>query len=159
MRIRLCPSSDCRVKHWRGGYVLFGFMRKLAGEEGFTLLEAMTSVVILSITATGVYSSIILANRFIINSQHVTEATNIARMILEEIADDPAAADFQPPDTRLPNASWQVEYFNEYGSAISESQIPNTDPLTISVTLFWQESAGSPERSVQLSTRTTQGAM
>jgi prepilin-type N-terminal cleavage/methylation domain-containing protein len=142
-----------------GGYILFGFMRKLAGEKGFTLLEAMTSVVILSITATGVYSSIILANRFIVRSQHVTEATNIARMILEEIADDPAAADLQSPDTRLPNASWQVEYSDEYSSVISESQIPNTDPLIITVTVFWQESAGTPERSVQLSTKTTQGAM
>jgi prepilin-type N-terminal cleavage/methylation domain-containing protein len=134
-------------------------MRKLSGEEGFTLLEAMASVVILSITATGIYSSVILANRFIVRSQHVTEATNICRMILEEIADDPIEQGFYPPYTDLPYASWQVEYFDKYGNAISESRIPNTDPLTISVTLFWQENVGSPERSVQLSTRTTQGAM
>ena len=136
-------------------------MRKSAGERGFTLIEVGICIVIISITAVGMYNAIILVSGFINDTRRVTKATNIARAMLERLADDPTSTDFYPTelysqDSGLPNMDWQVEYLYGNGEEVLYSQIETTDPLTIRVTVFWQENQNSRERSVKLSTRITQ---
>ena len=132
-------------------------MRRSVDEKGFTLIEVGICIVLISITAIGMYNAIVLATRYITDSRRVTKATNIARAMLEEIADDPANTGFYPSDMELPNMRWEVAYMDDFGQAVPQSNVTTVDPLTIQMTVFWQQNSNSPERFVQLSTRITHG--
>jgi type II secretory pathway pseudopilin PulG len=141
--------------------IMSGWMRRLVNERGFTMVEGVVSIVLLSITVIGVYNIVISANRFVVDARRVTEATNFARMKLEEIADT-AGADF----TEIPSAgTYRREddddfYYIDLPNPKWEVQYSGTDPLAIHLTVSWQESgAKSRERSVQLSTTVTEGRM
>lgn len=149
-------------------------MRRLVNEDGFTLMEGLVSIVILSIITIGIYNTVVVARKFVVDARRVTEATNFARKKLEKIVDtdfqditliysaiktydaNPYDANYrdQDPDydyigdynNSLPNAEWRVEY-------------SGIDPLAIRLTVSWRESSGTRERSVQLSTRVTEGRM
>ena len=136
---------------------MYALMRRSMDNKGFTLIEVTACVVIMFISATGMYSAIVMGNKSIMDSRRVTKATNIARAMLEKLADDPGKADLYFSEIDLPNAGWQVEYFDDYGQPVSESGILQADPLTIRLTVSWRKNLGSRERSVQLSTRITHG--
>ena len=115
-------------------------------------------VVIIVITAAAMYNAVIYGNRYIADSRRMTKATNTARAMLEKLADDPTRTDFYPSDMdQLPNMSWQIEYLNNYGGIVPDFEIGTADPLTIRLTIFWQQDQSGRQRSVQLSTRITQG--
>ena len=133
-------------------------MLRSMDERGFSLIEVAICVLIITIAAIGTYNIIIYGNRHIADSRRMTEATNIARAMLEKLADDPASTDFYPSDMeRLPNMSWQIEYLNSYGETVPDFEIEIADPLTIKLTISWRQDQDSRQRSVQLSTRITQG--
>jgi len=142
-------------------------------EKGFTILEGLISIAVLSITVIGMYSMMIFAQNSIVNSRRVTEATNYARKKLERIMDteftniiytypNNKAYDANPFDDKtfdtdpdgdytasLPNSSWKVEYF------LPPSGI---DPLTIRLTVSWKENGDNkPEHYVRLASRVTEG--
>lgn len=148
-------------------------MRNSKNDEGFTMLEGALSIMLLSITAIGLYTTVIFAQNAIVDARHVTEATNFARRKLEKIMDtdflmipqnyiasrnyDANPFDSQyfetDPDgdyaSTLPNSRWQVEYF--YPSS-------GIDPLVIRLTVFWMKSGSSePEHQIQFSTKLTAG--
>ena len=154
-------------------------MRRSVSEGGFTLIEGLISMALLSITVIGIYNIVIVAHRFTIDARRVTQATNYARKKLERIMDtsfldieskyvannsydanpyDEHYCDIDPDydyvgsyDDSLPNAEWQVEYFKPSSG---------NDPLTIRLTVSWRESdEDSRERRVQLSSRVTAGKM
>lgn len=130
----------------------------LKRQEGFTLTMALACVAILSISLLGMYSAIIQVNRSIVDSRNITRATNIAREILEILLDDPTRRDFYPSEmAALPNMRWQMEFLDSDGMAVPDEEVENFDSLTIRVIVYWQESQETQERSVDLSTRFTQG--
>ena len=59
--------------------------RRLKNERGFTLMEGAVSIVLLSITAIGMYNMVVVAHKYIIDAKRLTQATNFARMKLEKI--------------------------------------------------------------------------
>lgn len=158
---------------------MFISIRKASSESGFTLLEGLVSILLISITVIGIYNIIVVSHRFVIDARRVTQATNFARKKLEKIMDTdfvdipseyPAGIDYSfgndidglfqhDPDNDylegLPNASWRVEYYPSPSGGIP------SDPLTIKLTVSWQEDNdnNSRERSVYLSSRITAGKM
>ena len=159
---------------------MFRFIRRATNESGFTLIEGLVSILLMSITVIGIYNIVIVSHEFVIDARRVTQATNFARKKLEKIMDtdfmdipsvypdsinyavSTASTPEEPfeydPDgdylEGLPNAMWRVEY---YPSPLSG--VPS-DPLTIKLIVSWQEiDSGNRERSVYLSTRTTAGKM
>ncbi len=148
-------------------------MCDLKNNRGFTLLEGALSIVLLSITSIGLYTTVIFAQNTITDARHITEATNFARRKLEKIMDTEftmisqhygasVTYDANPSDSQyfntdpdgdyvstLPNAKWRVEYF--YPSA-------GIDPLVIRLTVFWRKNGvNDPEHQVQFSTKLTAG--
>ena len=132
-------------------------MRRSADGKGFTLIEVAVCIAIVAISAIGIYNAIVLANRSIADSRRVTKATNVARAMLEDISDDPENMEYYPSEMGLPNMRWEVEYTDASGQEVSPDNVMTVDPLTIKLTVFWQRTGSSRERSVQLSTRITQG--
>lgn len=137
---------------------MFALMRRPVDEEGFTLIETAICIVIVSITAVGMYNAIVVATKYMADSRRNTMAINTARAILEKIADDPNSMEpYSPGMAGLPNMRYEVEYLNDYGAEVLQSQVLDVDPLTIRLTVFWRENPNSYERSVKLSTRITHG--
>ena len=151
-----------------------GLLCRLTDNRGFTLIEGIVSVVLLSITAVGVFNTVIISQRFVTDARHVTEATNFARKKLERIIDtdfkkitqiyttgisydanlfdqhsmgltpDPDNDSVSNYPNSLPNAEWKVQY-------------TGTDPLTIKVIVSWRENRENVrDRKISLSTRITE---
>jgi len=55
---------------------------------GFTLLEILVSLLILSIVITGIMSVFIASRRYIVRSRHRLQAANLARQVLEGLYKD-----------------------------------------------------------------------
>ena len=165
---------------------MFGVVRRSANERGFTLIEGAVSIVLLSITIIGMYNTIILARRFVVDARRVTEATNFGRMKLERVVDtDFADIMSKYASGVVYDANNYDEYFCEQdpdydqagGDYAYEHGLPNAawhleyqdnngapassndDPLTIRLIVSWQEGGGLRERSIVLSTRVTSGRM
>jgi len=143
--------------------------------KGFTMLEGMLGIILLSLTTIGLYSAVILAQNISADARYITEATNYARKKLEKIIDTDFNSitqnyisgvnyDVNPYDSQtyytdpdgdytstLPNAKWQVEYFHPPSGI---------DPLVIRLTVSWRKSVDNePEHQVQFSTKLTAGRM
>ena len=137
----------------------------LKDKNGFTILEGIVSISVFTLAALVTYSSLILAQKYIVNSRQLSQAMNYNRSKLEEIADVEFTdiTDTYPPNQLnelsdgyypyLPSAKWKVQYFNESGSPST-----NADPLTIRITLYWKKT-DETDHSVQLSTKLTRGAI
>ncbi|MBM3211296.1 prepilin-type N-terminal cleavage/methylation domain-containing protein [Candidatus Poribacteria bacterium] len=147
---------------------------KFTNDKGFTLLESVISIMLLSITTLGIYGIIILAQESSLSAKYTTTAANFARMKLEKIMDteytkitqsyvqgtiydanpyDDVSFPASDPDgdyaPSLPSAKWRVEYF--YPNA-------GTDPLVIKLKVFWKEKgANKVEHNIQLSSKLTSG--
>lgn len=162
------------------------FMQGQPNESGFTLVEGVISIVILSITIIGMYDSIILARKYIVDARRVTEATNFARMKLERIMEtafedimskysDDANYDANPYDEHY--CDTDPDYDQAGGMYAYENGLPSAewkveyrdndgnlassgdDPLTVWLTVTWYEGGDDRERSILLSTRLTAGRM
>ena len=168
---------------------MFGFMRKMSREKGFTLVEGVVSIVLLSITVVGMYNAVILARKYVVSARRVTEATNFARMKLERVLDtdfldimskysDDAVYDANPydehycdtdPDYDQAGGDYaydhglpNAEWRVEYRDNDGGAALSGEDPLTIRLIVSWSEGQSegdSRQRSVLLSTRITAGKM
>lgn len=121
--------------------------RKLAigFDEGFTLIEIMITLVILSvglIALAGLQITAIKANAF---SKRMTAAIAVAEARIEELKDTPYANVLSESPTPVVAASMN---FTRQVTVTTNSPVPNTK--TIQVTVTWTE--GSQSHVVPIST-------
>ena len=84
-------SEDQNLTHRLGGegFTLLEIPKKLSERTrfltGFTLLEILVSLLILSIVITGIISVFISSKRYTVRSRHRLQATSLARQILADL--------------------------------------------------------------------------
>jgi type IV pilus assembly protein PilV len=124
--------------------------RLISIEEGFTLIEIMITLVILSIglvALAGLQVSAIKGNAF---SKRMTTAVSIANERLEQIKDKAYADILSESPTQIP-----IKYPNEPEMIfIRQVTVTNNSPLantkTVNVTVTWSD--GSNSHSVPITT-------
>ena len=152
---------------------------RVMDKQGFTLIEGLVSILLISITVIGIYNIVLVSHDFVIDARRVTQATNFARKKLEKIMDTdfldipseyPSGISYSvgydagqnEPDPDYDylegfpgNATWRVEYYPSPASGAP------SDPLTIKLIVSWHENNDNDdrERSVYLTSRVTAGKM
>lgn len=105
---------------------------------GFTLVEVIVALVIMLITATGVFSSFIVVKRYVVRATHRILALNFARQELEE---------FRPQASSLTPTTW-TSYENLPGEFYSKFNaqrcykveiVTDRDYHKVTVKIRWDE--------------------
>jgi type IV pilus assembly protein PilV len=112
-------------------------------EAGFTLIEIMIALVILSIglvALAGLQLSAIKGNTF---SNRMTAAVSIANQKLEQIKDKAYANILSESPTQIPQSPFTTQ-------VTVTNNIPLTNTKTVNVTVTWSE--GSKSHSVPITT-------
>jgi len=124
--------------------------RVLKGQKGFTFIESLIFLSILLWSIAGTLSLLTYGFRNLVLPRHLSIANNIVRANMEEIKNPPIL----PPYTKEELFDYIKGYDNTGGSPAHVTSFPPTslpggqltisvdksnDPLTISVTVSWQE--------------------
>lgn len=117
-----------------------------ANTTGFTLVEVIVSLIIILLTATGVFSSFISSQRYVIRTSHRVTAADFAREKLEELRmlnkaqiNALTGLGWQPDDTgeTLPGDFGQPSKWN--GRRLYQVNPVTTTITAITAKIVWDE--------------------
>ena len=132
---------------------MIALMRLLKSEKGFSLVEGIVAMAILTIGSVALMNLFVIGARLNNESEDRTIATNIAQEKLEEIINSRfryIVANYPPGITALENLPheepyWTLNSKDEWVPALSEGQYEidypdglDADPLRISITVSWE---------------------
>ncbi len=122
-------------------------MRRLHRNSGFTLIELMIAIAIISIGIFGVMSLILTVMKGNTLSNRVTTATTIAQDKMEDFKrmDYDNVIDGSGTDT----TTYDIDY---YWEADVQPDIPATDTKTIEVKVYWDPATTASIHKVELKT-------
>jgi type IV pilus assembly protein PilV len=122
-------------------------VRMRNNSQGFTLIEALIAIVLLSVGLLGLSAMTIGTIRGLVFSNNKTIATTLARDKLEQIKHTgyaSATSAQYPPEPYHTLVGYEA--FQRLVTITDNTPRPNT--RTVAVTVTWQDSAGSPREVV-----------
>lgn len=125
-------------------------MKQSMSYTGFTLIEVMISIVVLSIAVLGFSAMTLGTIRGLSFSDRLTTATTLAQTRMEELNNAPYAdviADNYPPEDFGDIAGYET--FRR--SVTVADAAPEVNTKTVTVNVWWRDDAGTT-RNVNLST-------
>ncbi len=119
-------------------------MRRLHRNSGFTLIELMIAIAIITLGIFGVMSLILTVMKGNTLSERVTIATTIAQDKMEDFKRMDYDSVVDDSDT---NTDYDVDF---YWEADVEDDTPATDTKTITVDVYWDPAASSSAHNVEI---------
>lgn len=125
-------------------------MKQRMSGAGFTLVEVMIAIVVLSIAVLGFSAMTLGTIRGLSFSDRLTTATTLAQKQMEELNNAPYA-DVIADNYPLENYG-DIAGYETFSRAVTIAEAtPETNTKTVTVNVWWRDDAGST-RNVNLST-------